>query len=99
MLEEGTMDEELSGQAPDHEPVPAGAAGQVAARAATAIQPGRMPAVYLGHGAPQMVDDPPRVVQLEGWAQALPRPSAILVVPRIGRTRPWRSAQRPMLRR
>jgi 4,5-DOPA dioxygenase extradiol len=80
MLEEGTMDEELSGQAPDHEPVPADAAGQVAARAATAIQPGRMPAMYLGHGAPPLVDDPLWVVQLEAWARALPRPSAILVV-------------------
>jgi hypothetical protein len=31
------MDEELSGQAPDHEAVPADAADQVRARAATAI--------------------------------------------------------------
>jgi len=74
------MDEELNGQAPDHEPVPSGAADQVGARAASAIQTGRMPAMYLGHGAPPLVDDPLWVVQLEAWTRALPRPSAILVV-------------------
>jgi 4,5-DOPA dioxygenase extradiol len=74
------MDEELSGQAPDHEPVPSDAADQVGARAVKAIQTGRMPAMYLGHGAPPLVDDPLWVVQLEAWARALPRPSAILVV-------------------
>ena len=52
----------------------------VTARAAAAIQPGRMPAMYLGHGAPPLVDDPLWVVQLEAWARALPRPTAILVV-------------------
>jgi 4,5-DOPA dioxygenase extradiol len=74
------MDEELRGQAPDHEPVPADAAEQVARRASDAVRPGRMPALYLGHGAPPLVDDPLWVVQLEAWARALPRPSAILVV-------------------
>jgi len=39
-----------------------------------------MPAMYLGHGAPPLVDDPLWVVQLEAWARALPRPAAILVV-------------------
>lgn len=42
--------------------------------------PGRMPAVYLGHGAPPLVDDPLWVRQLEAWSADLPRPSAILVV-------------------
>jgi 4,5-DOPA dioxygenase extradiol len=74
------MDEELRGQAPDHEPVPDGAASQVRERAAGAITPGRMPALYLGHGAPPLVDDPLWVVQLEAWARALPKPTAILVV-------------------
>ncbi|HTZ91949.1 MAG TPA: class III extradiol ring-cleavage dioxygenase [Streptosporangiaceae bacterium] len=74
------MDEELSGRAPDHAPVPADAADQVGVRAAAAIEPGRMPAMYLGHGAPPLVDDPLWVVQLEAWARALPRPAAILVV-------------------
>lgn len=74
------MDEGLNGQQPDHEPVPPEAAALVASRVATAIKPGRMPAVYRGHGAPPLVDDPLRVVQLESWARALPRPTAILVV-------------------
>ena len=74
------MDEELTGQAPDHEPVGADASAQVTAHALSAVQPGRMPAMYLGHGAPPLVDDPLWVVQLEAWARALPKPSAILVV-------------------
>jgi 4,5-DOPA dioxygenase extradiol len=74
------MDEELRGDRPDHEPVPGDAAAQVAERAATAIAPGRMPAIYLGHGAPPLVDDPLWVVQLESWARTLPAPTAILIV-------------------
>jgi 4,5-DOPA dioxygenase extradiol len=74
------MDEELRAQEPEHEPVTPGAAGQVARLAATAVRPGRMPAIYLGHGAPPLVDDPLWVVQLSAWADALPRPSAILMV-------------------
>jgi 4,5-DOPA dioxygenase extradiol len=41
---------------------------------------GRMPALYLGHGAPPLVDDPLWVSQLAQWARRLPRPSSILVV-------------------
>ena len=74
------MDEELDARAPEHERVPLDAARQVAEKSAAAITPGRMPAIYLGHGAPPLVDDPLWVTQLEGWAQALPRPSAILMV-------------------
>lgn len=40
----------------------------------------RMPALYLGHGAPPLVDDPIWPGQLAAWAGELPRPSAILVV-------------------
>ena len=40
----------------------------------------RMPALYLGHGAPPLVDDALWVAQLTSWAQDLPRPTAILVV-------------------
>ena len=74
------MDEELRAEEPEHEPVTADAADQVAMLAATAVQPGRMPAIYLGHGAPPLVDDPLWVVQLAAWAGALPRPRAILMV-------------------
>lgn len=56
----------------------------------------RMPALYLGHGAPPLVDDPLWPGQLAAWSAALPRPSAILVVSAhwesapltIGATRP-----------
>jgi 4,5-DOPA dioxygenase extradiol len=74
------MDEELQPYPSPHEPVPPDAARVVAERAATGIAAGRMPAIYLGHGAPPLVDDPLWVTQLSAWAQALPRPRAILVV-------------------
>ena len=41
---------------------------------------GRMPALYIGHGAPPLLDDPIWSGQLSAWAQDLPRPSAILIV-------------------
>lgn len=41
---------------------------------------GRMPALYLGHGAPPLMEDPLWPVQLAAWAKDLPRPSAILIV-------------------
>jgi 4,5-DOPA dioxygenase extradiol len=40
----------------------------------------RMPALYLGHGAPPLLDDPLWSSQLAGLAAALPRPTAILIV-------------------
>ena len=40
----------------------------------------RMPALYLGHGAPPLLDDPVWSGELSGWAGNLPRPSAILVI-------------------
>jgi 4,5-DOPA dioxygenase extradiol len=39
-----------------------------------------MPALYLGHGAPPLLDDPLWSGQLAAWAQDLPRPRAILIV-------------------
>jgi 4,5-DOPA dioxygenase extradiol len=41
---------------------------------------GRLPAVYLGHGAPTLIDDELWPVELAAWAKALPRPKSILVV-------------------
>jgi 4,5-DOPA dioxygenase extradiol len=38
------------------------------------------PAMYLGHGAPTLVDDGTWVSELAAWATSLPRPTAILVV-------------------
>ncbi len=40
----------------------------------------RMPALYLGHGAPPLLDDPVWGSQLAAWAADLPRPEAILIV-------------------
>ncbi len=46
----------------------------------TAISATRMPALYIGHGAPPLLDDPIWSGQLAAWAQDLPRPKAILIV-------------------
>ncbi len=51
-----------------------------AAAEATADLPGRRPAVYLGHGAPTLIDDELWPVELAEWAAALPRPKSILIV-------------------
>lgn len=40
----------------------------------------RMPAIYLGHGAPPLLEDPVWSEQLRTWAADLPRPRAILAV-------------------
>jgi 4,5-DOPA dioxygenase extradiol len=55
-----------------------------------------MPSLYLGHGAPPLVDDPIWPGQLADWSANLPRPTSILVVSAhweaapltIGATRP-----------
>ena len=39
-----------------------------------------IPALFLSHGAPPLVDDDRWVSQLVGWSAELPRPEAILVV-------------------
>jgi len=39
-----------------------------------------MPAIYIGHGAPPLLDDPVWSGQLGAWAANLPRPKAILIV-------------------
>jgi 4,5-DOPA dioxygenase extradiol len=41
---------------------------------------GPMPALYLSHGAPPLFDDARWIQELFAWAQALPRPTAILIV-------------------
>lgn len=40
----------------------------------------RMPALYLTHGAPPLMDDPIWPNELAAWSAGLPRPKAILVV-------------------
>jgi 4,5-DOPA dioxygenase extradiol len=41
---------------------------------------GTMPALYLGHGAPPLVDDELWTSQLAAWAKQLPKPKSILMV-------------------
>lgn len=40
----------------------------------------KMPALYIGHGAPMLLDDPLWSSQLTSIARGLPRPKAILIV-------------------
>src|SRR3977135_1939548 len=91
------MDEELKPQPASSPEEPANvAASAVAERARSASASGRMPALYIGHGAPPLVDEALWVAQLAAWAKALPHPSAVLIVSAhwenapltIGATRP-----------
>lgn len=50
--------------------------------------PGPMPALYLGHGAPPLLEDPVWRAELGGWGRSLPRPSAILIVSAHWQTAP-----------
>ena len=63
-MTEPTAPEPASKPAPKPEPVDAG----------------RLPALYLGHGAPTLLDDETWPGELAAWARALPRPKAILTV-------------------
>jgi 4,5-DOPA dioxygenase extradiol len=40
----------------------------------------RMPALFIGHGAPPLLDDPVWGGQLAAWAADLPRPTGVLIV-------------------
>ena len=42
--------------------------------------PDRLPALFLSHGAPPLIDDTLWVAELQAWAGALPAPAAVLVV-------------------
>jgi 4,5-DOPA dioxygenase extradiol len=39
-----------------------------------------MPAIFAAHGAPVLLEDPAWMAELAAWAQAMPRPTSILVV-------------------
>lgn len=54
--------------------VPAAAAGEPAASG------GRMPAIYLSHGAPPLADDKLWTRQLAQWSGDLPRPASVLMI-------------------
>lgn len=75
------MDEELRPQEPNAPEIPdTPAPATVAHRVREAQHAGRMPTIYIGHGAPPLVDDSLWVSQLAAWAKALARPTGILVV-------------------
>lgn len=40
----------------------------------------RMPAIFIAHGAPTLLDDEGWIRELNGWATRLPRPRAILML-------------------
>ena len=48
----------------------------------------RRPAIYLGHGAPPLLDDPLWMSQLAGWSAELPKPTSILIVSAHWQTAP-----------
>src|SRR5690349_1340192 len=47
-----------------------------------------LPALYLGHGAPPLLDDPLWMGQLAGWSAELPKPKSILIVSAHWQTAP-----------
>lgn len=48
----------------------------------------RLPAIYLGHGAPPLLEDEAWVGQFRTWAGALPKPKQILIVSAHWQTAP-----------
>lgn len=44
------------------------------------VEDGALPALFLGHGAPVLLDDTLWMMQLFDWIAALPKPRAILIV-------------------
>jgi 4,5-DOPA dioxygenase extradiol len=68
--------------------VPAGAFDAFEADAArrSAEQPpwvpsdGPLPALYIGHGAPPLLDDAQWMAQLAAWTHTMPKPRAVLIV-------------------
>jgi 4,5-DOPA dioxygenase extradiol len=62
----------------------------LASAPATADVPtsGPLPSLYLGHGAPPLLDDPVWMGELRRWADALPKPKAVLMVSAHWQTAP-----------
>ena len=49
---------------------------------------GRMPVIFAAHGAPILLDDASWIAELAAWAQAMPKPKAILMVSAHWEARP-----------
>jgi 4,5-DOPA dioxygenase extradiol len=68
--------------------VPAGAYDEFATTAAPASaaqrawtpDDGALPALYIGHGAPPLLDDAEWMAQLGSWTHTLPKPRGVLIV-------------------
>ena len=57
----------------------------------------RMPAIYLGHGAPPLLEDATWMAELADWSASLPRPTSILIVSAHWQTAPMAiSATQPV---
>ena len=54
--------------------------GTATDQAANGSTGGRMPAIYLSHGAPPLADDTLWTRQLADWSADLPRPASVLMV-------------------
>jgi 4,5-DOPA dioxygenase extradiol len=60
---------------------PVAGVSEEATAPATAHAPTRpLPAIYLGHGAPTLLEDPEWPGQLGAWATEMPRPKEILII-------------------
>jgi 4,5-DOPA dioxygenase extradiol len=54
--------------------------GSPGVRTMSTTNSGLMPGIFLAHGAPPLLDDPQWMGELAGWAAAMPRPKAILMI-------------------
>ena len=76
---------------PNPDPTPAPLASGHPAAGTPAVgtpAPRPMPAIYLGHGAPPLLEDEEWMGELGSWAASLPRPSSILIVSAHWQTAP-----------
>ena len=68
-----------------------------AGRPHTPVPTGPLPALYLGHGAPPLLEDETWMGEFRAWGDKLPRPSSILIVSAHWQTAPMAiSATRPV---
>ncbi len=63
-------------------------AGDAEARSKRGSGDGRMPALFLAHGAPPLLDDAAWMTELAGWAASIRRPRAILMLSAHWEARP-----------
>jgi 4,5-DOPA dioxygenase extradiol len=81
----------------DPRPTPNSPTDAADADLASTASAGPLPAIYLGHGAPPLLEDEGWMGELGSWARSLPRPSSILIVSAHWQTTPMAiSATRPV---